>query len=91
MSRARNIGKRRIHEVETQKNYCMWSQAYLKVIKRNECIEEKIGGKFEREIETQRNRTSKTSSEIPKRKERNRKLIEHRKNQIRKSILKSQH
>jgi hypothetical protein len=80
MLRAWNFGKRRIHETETQKNYCMRSQTYLEVTKWNECLEEKIGGKFEWKIETQRNRTLKTSSEIPKRKKRNRKLIKHRKN-----------
>jgi hypothetical protein len=80
MLRTWNSRKRRIHETETQKNHCMWSQTYLKATKWDECLEKKIGGKFEWEIEAQRNRTLKTSLKILKCKKRNRKSIKHRKN-----------
>jgi hypothetical protein len=91
MLRAWDYWKRGVHEIETQKNHCLWGKTYLKATKWDECIKEKIGGKFEWKIKVKGNRTLKTFVEISKRKKRNRKLIKHWKNQIRKSLLKSQH
>jgi hypothetical protein len=80
MSRTWNRRKRRIYEIETQKNHCLWSKTYSKATKWDECIEEKIGGKSERKIKIKRNRTSKAFVKILKRKKRNRKLTKHREN-----------
>jgi len=91
MLRTWNRWKRRIYETETQKNNCLWSKINSKATKWDECIKKEIGGKSKWKIKIKRNRTLKTFAKISKRKKRNRKLTEHWKNQIRKSILKSQH
>lgn len=91
MLRTWNRWKGRIYETKTQKNNCLWSKINLKAAKWDECIKKKIGGESKWKIKIKRNRTLKTFVKISKRQKRNRKLTKHWKNQIRKSILKSQH
>lgn len=47
MLRDGNWRKRRIHEVKTEKNYCLWGKIDLEAIERDECIEKEVRGKFE--------------------------------------------
>jgi hypothetical protein len=91
MLRIGNLRKRRIYEIKTQKNNCLWSQINLKVVKWNECLEEKAWSKLEWKTEAKRNWTLETIAKIPKCKERNWKLIKYWKNQIWESILKSKY
>jgi hypothetical protein len=91
MSRVRNFWKRRVHEIKTQKNNCLWGKIDLKAIKWNECFKEKTWSQFEWKTQIKRNWTLKAFTKILKRKERNWKLTKYWKNQIRESFLKLKH
>ena len=77
MPGVRDSWKRRVHEIKTQKNYCLWGKVDLKVVKWNECFKEKAWSKFEREAKVKRNRALKIVAEILKCEKRNRELIKY--------------